>query len=53
MYSIDSAENVEMADLARFLGFNRVIDPENASQVMHSLWLDPPSNQAADGKRGD
>ena len=53
MYSIDSAENLEMADLARFLGFSRVIDPENASQVMHSLWLDPPSNQAPDAKRGN
>lgn len=44
MYSIDSAENTEMADLARFLGFTRVIDPDNPSQVIHSLWLDPPSN---------
>lgn len=39
MYSIDSAENVAMADLARHLGFKSHIDPEDASQCIHSLEL--------------
>jgi GNAT superfamily N-acetyltransferase len=41
MYSIDSAENTEMADLARHLGFTRGIDPQDASQVVHRLLLQP------------
>ena len=41
LYSIDSAENLEMADLARFLGFNRESDPNDGTQVVHSLWLQP------------
>ena len=39
MYSIDSAENTEMAELARFLGFSRELDPEDATQVVHRLVL--------------
>lgn len=39
MISIDAAENVEMADLARYLGFTRCIDPEDPTQVIHSLRL--------------
>lgn len=39
MWSLDSAENTAMSDLARFLGFERAIDPNDASQVVHSLWL--------------
>jgi GNAT superfamily N-acetyltransferase len=39
MYSIDSAENSEMAELARFLGFKRELDPEDATQVVHRLSL--------------
>lgn len=42
MFSIDSAENVEMADLAKYLGFGRSIDPEDRTQVIHSLWLLQP-----------
>ncbi len=41
MISIDSVENVEMADLARYLGFTRCIDPEDRTQVIHSLQLEP------------
>lgn len=39
MWSLDSAENLEMADLARYLGFNRSADPDDPAQVIHSLWL--------------
>jgi GNAT superfamily N-acetyltransferase len=39
MYSVDSAENSEMAELARFLGFSRELDPEDATQVVHRLVL--------------
>jgi GNAT superfamily N-acetyltransferase len=39
MYSIDSSENSEMAELARFLGFSRELDPEDATQVIHRLQL--------------
>ena len=39
MYSVDSTENSEMAELARFLGFGRELDPEDATQVVHRLLL--------------
>ncbi|SEO32056.1 Acetyltransferase (GNAT) domain-containing protein [Luteibacter sp. UNC138MFCol5.1] len=39
MYSIDLAENGEMEELARYLGFTRMRDPEDATLVMHSLRL--------------
>jgi GNAT superfamily N-acetyltransferase len=39
MYSIDSAENGPMRDLAHHLGFERRIDPDDASQVIHTLAL--------------
>lgn len=39
MYSVDSAENTEMGALARFLGFSRELDPEDATQVLHRLPL--------------
>ena len=39
MWSIDSAENLAMSDLARYLGFQRNQDRDDASQVIHSLWL--------------
>jgi GNAT superfamily N-acetyltransferase len=39
MWSLDSAENLEMADLARYLGFQRQRDRKDSSQVIHSLWL--------------
>jgi GNAT superfamily N-acetyltransferase len=41
MVSVDSAENRAMADLAHFLGFTRQIDPEDPSQVVHRLLLQP------------
>jgi GNAT superfamily N-acetyltransferase len=39
MWSIDSAENLAMADLAHHLGFQRIHDPDDAAQVIHSLSL--------------
>lgn len=39
MFSIDSAENVRMGDLARYLGFDVKVDPDDASQVIHELVL--------------
>jgi len=39
MWSIDSAENSAMSDLARFLGFKRCQDRDDATQVIHTLWL--------------
>jgi len=39
MWSIDSAENLAMSDLAHYLGFQRTQDRDDASQVIHSLWL--------------
>jgi len=39
LYSIDSAENVAMKDLARFLGFRTRPDPSDADQVIHELAL--------------
>jgi GNAT superfamily N-acetyltransferase len=39
MYSIDSAENTRMRDLAKFLGFHAKADPDDATQVIHELDL--------------
>lgn len=39
MTSLDSAENVQMQDLAHFLGFKTRVDPDDASQVIHELDL--------------
>ena len=39
MRSVDSAENLRMRDLARFLGFHTRVDPEDARQVIHELTL--------------
>ena len=39
MWSLDSAENLAMADLAHYLGFNRCQDADDPTQVIHSLWL--------------
>jgi GNAT superfamily N-acetyltransferase len=39
MYSIDSAENQPMKDLASFLGFHTREDPDDSSQVIHELQL--------------
>lgn len=39
MYSIDSAENVRMTELANDLGFHTRSDPDDASQLIHELNL--------------
>jgi GNAT superfamily N-acetyltransferase len=41
MYSIDSADNLAMSDLARFLGFSRSFLKDDPSLALHSLWLAP------------
>jgi GNAT superfamily N-acetyltransferase len=43
MFSVDSAENLDMRDLARFLGFSSETDPQDATQVIHRLDLDGTS----------
>lgn len=40
MWSIDSASNTRMDELGRYFGFERRTDPQDATQVIHSLWLD-------------
>ncbi len=37
MWSLDAAENTKMRDLAHHLGFERKSDPDNSSQVVHTL----------------
>lgn len=39
MFSIDEADNAGMRDLAKFLGFKRARDPDDATQVIHTLAL--------------
>lgn len=39
LYSIDSAENYEMKDLAKSLGFECAPDPGDSTQVIHRLSL--------------
>ncbi|MET0331889.1 MAG: GNAT family N-acetyltransferase [Dyella sp.] len=39
MYSMDAAANEPMRELAQFLGFNRQRDPQDATQVIHTLAL--------------
>jgi len=39
MVSIASAENVQMRDLANYLGFRTRVDPNDASQVIHQIDL--------------
>jgi GNAT superfamily N-acetyltransferase len=39
MYSIDAAENADMAELAQHLGFHSQLDPEDASRCIHTLGL--------------
>ncbi|MFA6985828.1 MAG: GNAT family N-acetyltransferase [Arenimonas sp.] len=39
MISIDSFENMEMKELARHLGFQTRVDPDDARQVIHELAL--------------
>jgi GNAT superfamily N-acetyltransferase len=40
MWSIDAAGNTRMDELARYFGFERRPDPDDSTQVIHSLWLD-------------
>lgn len=39
MTSVDSAENLQMRDLAKHLGFRTRLDPDEAGQVLHELDL--------------
>lgn len=39
MFSIDAADNQDMRELAHALGFQRHADPDDASQVIHTLAL--------------
>ncbi len=39
LYSIDAPENEAMRELAAYLGFERRTDPDNATQVIHTLVL--------------
>ncbi|MEO8367440.1 MAG: GNAT family N-acetyltransferase [Pseudoxanthomonas sp.] len=39
MWSLDAVENNKMRDLANHLGFERKPDPDNSSQVLHTLAL--------------
>ena len=41
MYSIDAADNTEMRDLARHLGFHTRLDPDDATLYVHVLDLRP------------
>lgn len=44
MISIDAASNIAMRKLASSLGFRRRLDPEDPSQVIHTLDLQVPSS---------
>ena len=39
MYSMDAAENAGMRELAEHLGFRRIADPNDRTQVLHTLDL--------------
>ncbi|WP_426689606.1 N-acetyltransferase family protein [Rhodanobacter ginsengiterrae] len=39
MFSIDAADNEPMRELAGYLGFQRRMDPDDGTQVIHSLTL--------------
>ncbi len=39
MISLDAADNEAMRDLASYLGFRRRLDPEDSTQVVHTLDL--------------
>jgi GNAT superfamily N-acetyltransferase len=47
MYSIDAADNIEMLELARFLGFESKLDPGDASLCVHRLELQPEATPPA------
>lgn len=44
MFSIDSAENLRMHELARHLGFHARVDPDDTTQVIHELELSPAAS---------
>ena len=39
MISLDAADNEAMRDLASYLGFHRRLDPDDSSQIIHTLEL--------------
>jgi N-acetylglutamate synthase-like GNAT family acetyltransferase len=41
MVSIDDAQNVQMRELANYLGFSCRVDPDDPTQVLHELTLRP------------
>lgn len=43
MYSVDAVENGAMRELADHLGFQRKPDPDDATQVLHTLDLKAPT----------
>ncbi len=43
MYSIDAPDNQAMRELAEHLGFVRTQDPDDATQVLHTLDLNAPT----------
>lgn len=45
MTAVVSAENLQMKDLARQLGFHMRVDPEDARQALHELELDAPDER--------
>jgi RimJ/RimL family protein N-acetyltransferase len=42
MYSIDANDNQRMRELAGYLGFQRTVDPDDPTQVIHTLDLKTP-----------
>jgi len=48
LVSIDAAENDRMKQLAAYLGFSRRPDPEDATQVLHELQLQPGTTGRSD-----
>ncbi|MET0281211.1 MAG: GNAT family N-acetyltransferase [Steroidobacteraceae bacterium] len=45
LYSMDSAENAAMRRLADYLGFERGVDPQDATQVIYTLQLNALASQ--------
>jgi len=49
MYSIDARDNEHMRSLAEYLGFSRKADPDDGTQVLHSLDLRATGVAAGNG----
>jgi len=47
-YSIDAADNQPMRELAGYLGFQHKTDPQDPTQVIHTLKLSPAQAHSAD-----